>query len=89
MVYLITYDLNKPGQKYDDLYEAIKNSSTYWVHFLDSAWIIKSALSVNQVSNNIRAKVDESDNFLVIEVTNNKQGWLPQKIWEYINNSIF
>lgn len=89
-VYLITYDLHKAGQDYEGLYEAIKNSSTgVWSHRLDSTWIIKSNLTVNEVSNNIKAKVDDNDHFLVIEVKNNKQGWLPKEAWNYLNNNVF
>lgn len=32
---LISYDLNKPGQKYERLYEKIKALGTWW-HYLDS-----------------------------------------------------
>lgn len=90
MIYLITYDLHKPGQDYEYLYETIKNSSTGdWSHHLESTWIIKSNLSVNQVAENIKSAIDENDSFLVIEVINNKQGWLPEEAWTYLNNNIF
>lgn len=90
MVYLITYDLHKPNQDYEGLYEAIKNASTgAWSHRLDSTWIIKSTLSVNEVSAKIKEKVDDDDHFIVIEVKNNKQGWLPKDAWTYLNNNIF
>ena len=35
MVYSITYDLNKNGQNYDDLYKTIKSLGEY-CHYLDS-----------------------------------------------------
>ncbi|MEK4142133.1 hypothetical protein NST48_14350 [Paenibacillus sp. FSL M7-0547] len=89
-VYLISYDLNKAGKNYDGVYQAIKDSSTgVWWHYLDSTWIIKSNLTVKQVSDNIRAETDSDDHFIVIEVKNNKQGWLPKKAWDYLNEHIF
>ena len=36
---LIGYDLNRPGQNYDDLFDEIKNLGTWW-HCLDSTWLV-------------------------------------------------
>ena len=44
---LISYDLNKPGQNYDKLYAKIKELRTWW-HYLDSTWIVVSALTPSQ-----------------------------------------
>lgn len=91
-VYLITYDLNAPGKNYDKIFEAIKEASVggnTWWHHLDSTWFIKSNLSVQQVSDKIKTHVDGNDFYIVIEVINNKQGWLPQKAWDYLNDVIF
>jgi hypothetical protein len=91
-VYLISYDLNKSDKNYDGVYTAIKessiNGSTWW-HYLDSTWIIKSNLTVNQVSSQIQTQIDANDSFIVIEVINNKQGWLSKEAWDYLNNYIF
>ncbi|MBU3146838.1 hypothetical protein [Clostridium sp. CF012] len=92
MVYLIGYDLNKTDKNYDGVYTAIKESSvsgSTWWHYLDSTWIIKSNLTVDQVQEKIKLETDENDHFLVIEVKNNKQGWLPKDAWDYLNNNIF
>jgi hypothetical protein len=91
-VYLISYDLNKKDKNYDGVFQAIKDSSvagTTWWHYLDSTWIIKSNISVQQVYDKIKPETDDNDNFIIIEVINNKQGWLPQKAWDYLNNVIF
>lgn len=37
---LIGHDLSRPGQAYDDLFEAIKNVGRNWWHSLDSTWIV-------------------------------------------------
>lgn len=38
-VYCVSYDLNKAGQNYNDLYEELKKSPNWW-HHLDSTWLI-------------------------------------------------
>lgn len=90
MVYLISYDLHQEGQDYKSLFDTIKSCSTgTWWHYLESTWIIKSNSTVNQISEKIKNVSDDNDNFLVIEVINNKQGWLPQEAWGHLNNSVF
>lgn len=37
----------------------------------------------------IKPYLDSNNRLLVIEVVNNKQGWLNKKQWDFINNSIF
>lgn len=91
MVYMITYDLNKQNKDYDNVIEAIKEASTgVWCTFWKSSYLIKSNLSsADDVSKKITPYLDADDRLLVIEVKNNKQGWLTKDQWDYINNSIF
>ena len=91
MVYMITYDLNKNGQDYENVIKAIKKASNgIWCSFWESSYLIKSDLtSANDVFNHIKPYLDSNDRLLVIEVKNNKEGWLTTEQWNYINNSIF
>lgn len=90
MVYMVTYDLNNPGQNYDDVINAIKESSTKCISCWKSSYLIKSNyLSANDIQAKIEPYLDSNDSLLVIEVVNNKQGWLSKEQWNYINNSIF
>lgn len=91
MVYFITYDLNKAGKDYEGLYQAIKDASTgVWCHYWESSWLIRSNLiTADLVFTKIKPHLDQDDCCLVIEVKNNKQGWLTQKQWDYINKYIF
>ena len=91
MVYMITYDLNKEGQDYENVIQAIKDASTgVWCTYWKSSFLIKSNLqTANEVFNKIQPYLDSNDTLLVIEVKNNKQGWLNEKQWKYINESIF
>lgn len=64
--YIIGYDLNRPGQDYTDLIQAIKQYGTYW-HHLDSTWIIKTDDSAVEIHDNLRPHIDSGDELLVIQ----------------------
>ncbi len=68
MVFAISYDLFKPGQDYADLYTAIKNLGT-WCHPVHSTWYVKSALSAEQIRNQLLVVMDSSDCILVATVS--------------------
>lgn len=91
MVYFITYDLNKTGKDYEGVYQAIRDASNgVWCHYWESSWLIRSnLLTADQVFARIKPHLDKDDRCLVIEIKNNKQGWLTQEQWDYINNHIF
>ncbi|WP_228449955.1 hypothetical protein [Streptomyces alkaliterrae] len=65
---MVGYDLNRPGQDYSRLIEAIEAYGTWW-HSLDSTWIIKTPKSVTQVRDELRRHIDSSDELFVAELT--------------------
>jgi hypothetical protein len=87
---LISYDLNKPGQDYDDLIEKIKSLGTWW-HNLDSTWIVKTSQPAKTVRDTLKPLLDENDELLVVDITGtsaawwgfNERGskWLKDNIW--------
>ncbi len=88
MVYLVTYDLNKPGQNYDKLYEAIKELGAWW-HYLRSVWLVDTNWSSNDIRNKLRPYiVDDTDYLLVIHVQRDYSGWLPKDAWEWLNQHL-
>lgn len=91
MVYMITYDLNKEGQKYKDVINAIKDASSgVWCSYWESSYIIKSNLTTaDDVFKLIKPHLDSNDLLFIAEITNNYQGWLTEEQWNYINSSIF
>lgn len=86
-VMLISYDLVNPGQKYEKLYEAIKAEANGYLPVLDSAWLIGSSSTVQQVTDRLRsAALDDNDEILVIDVTRDaRAGWLNKAKWEWIS----
>lgn len=90
MVCFITYDLKKEGQDYTDVIKAIKDASTgAWCSYWKSSYLIKTNLTVQQVSDKITPHLDSNDSLIVIEVEQNYQGWLTEKQWKYIRENIF
>ncbi|MBO6440329.1 hypothetical protein EY653_06160 [Enterococcus faecalis] len=89
--YMITYDLNSPGQRYDEVITTIKEelSTGAWCCYWKSSYLIKSDLTPNQMIDKLKPYIDKGDKFFIVEIVNNKQGWLTEKQWEYINNNIF
>jgi hypothetical protein len=88
VVYVISYDLKKPGQNYDELFEAIKAAGSSWWHYLESTWLVDSNLTAEQIFQRLQPKMDTNDSILIIAVTASYSGWLPEKAWEWIRQHL-
>lgn len=86
-VYIVSYDLNKPGQDYVDLINELKKSESWW-YYLDSTWLIYTHETANSLYNRIAPFLDTNDYVLVIDVAKDYQGWLSQKAWDWIHKYI-
>lgn len=84
MIYAINYDLKKPGQNYAPLHDAIKSCGVWW-HYLDSTWLVETTLTADGIWKKLAPHVDKNDSMLIIGVTRDYSGWLPQKAWDWIN----
>lgn len=85
MLVLITYDLKSPDKDYAPLYEAIKKCGDKWWHYLESVWLVHTNLSPNECFERLRENLDGGDRCLVVHITSQqRQGWLPTKAWEWI-----
>lgn len=85
MIYSINYDLNRPGQNYSDLHDAIKSCGAWW-HYLDFHWLVDTSLTAKGIWEKIAPHVDDNDHFLIVGITRDYSGWLPKKAWEWINS---
>lgn len=88
MVYCITYDLNGSEKDYEGVIQAIEKAGDQGVcHFGESAWLVKTRFkSAQRVYSMIEPYLDSDDTCLVIEVTNNYQGYLEDKHIKQIHN---
>lgn len=65
MVYCISYDLQKPAQNYDALYNAIKSYGTWW-HQTGSVWIIVTSDTAANIRDFLTKKIDSNDKLFVV-----------------------
>ncbi|MCA5891988.1 hypothetical protein LEP48_01310 [Isoptericola sp. NEAU-Y5] len=85
---LITYDLNKPGQDYKAVHEAIKKFPG-WAHLMDSTWAVSGVgLTPYSVSDTLRAVMDKSTSLFCVDITGQaRQGWLDKDMWEWFDKA--
>ena len=89
MTYLISYDLKKPGKEYQNVHQAIKDSSNgTWCKPLESVYIIYSGLSPTDIYNNVCPHMDSGDRILIIEVKNHAYWYLDKDVSDYLNQML-
>lgn len=88
MLYIIDYDLRKPGRDYDPLIAAIKAYGD-WAHALKSTWVINTRQSAAQVRDNLVRHIDANDGLLVAEF-GNSAAWhgLPDEISSWLRERV-
>jgi hypothetical protein len=69
-VYIVTYDLKKPGQDYPELLKAIR--AYKHCHALKSAFFIDTAKDTSTVLEDLKQHIDDTDMLYVMEL---KQDW--------------
>jgi len=87
MLYVVSYDLRKPGRDYIGLTEQLQHSPRWW-HYLRSTWLIATSESPSELYNRLAAHLDRGDSILIIEAGSHMQGWLPKDAWEWIHKEI-
>jgi len=85
-LYLVSYDLKAPGRNYEGVFGVLKSALSWW-HYLESTWIIRTSLSIDEWNNKLLAQIDKNDSLLIINVTGMaRNGWLDKKAWEWIRS---
>ena len=86
-VYNVSYDLNKAGKDYSGLHRELKKTASSY-HLLDSTWLLYTAETAGQIWERLRSHIDNDDQILIAQITDNKQGWLGKEVWDWINARI-
>ena len=86
-VYVVSYDLRKPGKDYKGLSEELQRSPRWW-HYLESTWLIATSENAGELYNRLVPHLDQGDNILVIQAGSDRQGWLPRDAWNWIQQNL-
>lgn len=88
MTYVISYDLNKPGKNYPDLYEEIQSIGS-WCHPVDSTWFVVSSESATAIRDRLMATVDKTDAVIVTQASA-PAAWdgLPSDVSEWLKANL-
>lgn len=66
-VFCITFSLQNKFRNYDDFYEGMKSSGTWW-HQHDNVWFISSSNSAEHIRDYLLQFIDNKDKLFVFEV---------------------
>ena len=65
--YIISYNLNKPGRNYEELYKLIK-SYYDWAHITESTWIVYTSTTAVEIRDKLKIIVDSNDSIFIARV---------------------
>jgi len=87
-VYMISYDLNSPGQNYRDLKEKLESLGK-WMHYLESTYVLETNLTASEIYDSLKNTLDDSDRILIMKTTGNWHALLPEKAYDWLDNCNF
>lgn len=86
---LVTYVLNNPNKDYATFFDAINSNSSNWWHFLDHTWIVRTDKTADAFAKALYPTIVKNDLLLVIKISKEYQGWLPEEAWKWLNEQLF
>lgn len=89
MMLLITHDRNRLDQDYSGLHKEVKKAGKWWWHHLGSTWIVSTDLTPTQWVDRLKRHLDDTDHLLVIEISENYDGLLPEPAWHWLRKQDF
>ncbi len=85
---MLSYDLNSPGQKYEEVFKIIETFGGY-IKLQKSFWLIRTNLTPDEMTDKLNAVLDGNDLLFICELTKNYQGRASEDDWKFIRESIF
>lgn len=88
--YMISYDLNSPGQDYEGMHSAIRDFEVCnsYMKYLDSTYLIISDLKAKDIFEHLDQFLDSSDDILIIEVNNHWYAKLPKDALKWLRDHL-
>jgi hypothetical protein len=72
----------------DDALKKEFNRALDWVSYAPNCWILYTTTSIDQWYKRVKKIVPSDASILIVEVDlNNKQGFLPPYVWEWLNKN--
>lgn len=84
-VYLVTFKLDKPDADPTQLIAGIKKLANGWMSYMPNVVLINSSESANSIAKKLYPLITKDDYLLVIKVTYEHQGWMPEDAWKWLN----
>lgn len=87
--YLVSYDLIRPGKDYTTLHTYLRTYGTR-AKPLESMWLLKSSLGVEQLRNAIQEYMDANDKIFIVDITGKAAAWRNLSVEEsaWIKNNL-
>lgn len=85
-VLLVTYDLSKPGQKYDDFYEVIKKGA--YARLSESSYAIVSQESPKAIYEKLAISMDKNDHVYITTLQSPYWGYGPQEVNDWLAKNL-
>jgi len=85
-VVLVTYDLNRPGQNYDQLIGFIKQHA--WARLSESSYAIETFDTPQSIFNKIATTIDPGDNVYVVTLSSPYWGRGPQAVNDWLRQRL-
>ena len=70
-------------RRVEAFYDELENSPD-WAHYLERTWLISTLESANELNARLRRHLRDDDLLLVIRVTPDYAGWLPEGAWTWL-----
>lgn len=86
MIYMFSYSTSfGTAFEAEEVIKGIPDISS-WLRDMSNAIFIRADISAKELSMRIREQ-HNTGRFIVIEITENRQGWLSKKAWKFIRNN--
>lgn len=87
MAYIITYDLDAPGQNYDKLIKKIK--TYHWAKLTESCWCITSSKPAKDIRDDLNSALDKNDKLFVAKLSG-ESAWtgLSSDVSNWLKNNL-
>lgn len=87
--YIISYDLNTPGQTYEKVKDLIINFGGAYIKLQASFWLVRNNLTPGEMQQKLNSVLDKNDELFICEAVSNYQGLASKENWDFIRESIF